>query len=230
MPIWLAEIFPISLKLSVVKSVLEPASFRCIEQKHGPVQRQVVVEADHRLECAGEGRDPHQVRCDIGMLWVYGVHRIYQGCPHFRICRRDASGRGPQCHIDLLGIPACEQDMLKICGADLRKYRSSRWEQPLRVSNAMQRRIAELVMQCDARAISQEQRLPSGLPKTLPRIDIDHFHGCLRAKPASAENDGRLTRERYPPWFQGTCVGSGRSPRPRTSPLASDRNPVHDQS
>ena len=53
---------------------------------------------------------------------MHAVHSFDQRCSHFRICRRDFGRRRPQCPVDMLGIPAREQNMLEVGCPELREY------------------------------------------------------------------------------------------------------------
>ena len=57
-PIWPPQVLPVRLKFTVMEGILEPATVRCIEQQHGPVQGEVVVQADDSRERARECTDP----------------------------------------------------------------------------------------------------------------------------------------------------------------------------
>src|SRR5690606_15955987 len=161
MPIGSPQIFPIRLELPVVECILEPTPIRRVEQQHGPVQGEVVVQADDSGKCARKRTDPVYVGGNLGPQRMHAVHSLAQRSTDLFIGCGDGSRRRPQCPVNVLGIPAREQNMLEVGSPELGEYWGSGGEQSFCVSNAMECWVCELLVDGDTGAVAQKEGAPT---------------------------------------------------------------------
>ena len=116
------------------------------------------------------------------MYRMHAVHSFDQRCSHFRICRRDVGRRSPQGNVDVLGIPAGEQNMFEVGRAELGEYWRGGCVQPFCVSNAVKCWIGKLLVDGDAGAVAQKEGLPTFRADVCPSVDFDSVHVLSRAR------------------------------------------------
>ena len=94
---------------------------------------------------------------------MHAVHGLDQRCANLLIGCGDGGRRRPQCPVDMLGIPAREQNMLEVGCPELREYWGSSGEQSFCISNAMECWVCELKLPLEMGVLSVVQNVDKEL-------------------------------------------------------------------
>ena len=107
---------------------------------------------------------------------MHTVHSFDQCCTDLLIGCGDGGRRRPQCPVDVLGIPAREQNMLEVGCPELREYWGSSGEQSFCISNAMECWVCELLVDGDTGAVAQKEGAPTVSADVCSGVDVDSIH------------------------------------------------------
>src|SRR5690606_19111366 len=151
---------------------------------------------------------------------MHAVHSLDQRSTDLFIGCGDGSRRRPQCPVNVLGIPAREQNMLEVGSPELGEYWGSGGEQSFCVSNAMECWVCELLVDGDTGAVAQKEGAPTFSTDVCPGVDVDSVHNlncaslwvdlAVRVATAMQPNPCRKIRSRAA--IRGRTVCSGSTP------------------